>query len=1057
MRALRTIAMVAGAVALVATGVGAAAGLGAFGATAGSAAAAAGASTAASAAAIATASTVASVASVVAAAASIGAMLMQKKPGVTGSVNSVTIGANEAVPYGMGRSFYPGSQVHDAGYGGKIGKTHNPFMSKVNIYSAGGPIEGYEEFLVDWQNVSGLTTSGSAVGYYAGWLYADLQLGARPEATALDGPWTAWPGGAGIIPDWGSDYKLSGYAAGLTSYKFDRKGKHWQNGMPVHGPVAKWARVYDWRQDDTFPGGVGSHRWDDEDTFEWDPNVALNAVTYARGRYALDGSGNETARVVGCGYGTAEIDWPAWTAFANVCDANGWQVHGHVFDGPGISLWDNLKRICAAGAAMPVISGGLLSVRFQSPKVALDTVTPADFADGERTAPGMRTWRDRINTIVPKYRSEQNKWEYVQSAAVQIADYVTEDGEPKEQEVTYELVTDKDQAAQLAAYELYGRRELSGIVIPCQPRLWRYRLGEALNVVDPENGVDHLCVIAGVEKDLASATVTLTFETETTAKHVEALAMTGTAPPAPTLIPHGDADQGAWENAGFGDVPTPDAGDWTLEAGGAPSLIITGAAPADSIDNVVFAYRVDGETEWSSASIEPEAVTRKEIPVPAGGVAYEAAVSYLIGGEEGEKLVLGPVTPVVAIIPPFELTATATDSDSVEIRYRQPRTLLLDYSHVLADETAVIGSATQVGADQYGAGGDVVTITEDSIVAGPRSYWAVAFDDDGNDAAVGPVSINVGGFSFAGGVLPAGASLTRSGTGWYFNSSGVLTSAATDTARFDHRWNGTAWVLAGLLAERDSQNRIRNGAAAGSTAGVMGSGGVAPTNWTFAGTGTGLTREIIGTGTEDGLNYIDIRIHGTATNSGLVDLTFEALTQSAAVVSDQFAASIFAKLTGGSLAGMDSIKIGMIEYNASSASLATQLGAAITPTATRQRFESSFTVGQATAAYTRMLLRIDTTVSVACDLTLRLYEPQFELGSGATSPIPTSGAKVTRNADALVLDWATNRHVPDGAMTTRYGFDDASTQDVATTVASGTATVPTTLNRHAILSAQKIS
>jgi hypothetical protein len=532
-KTLRTIAIVAGVVALAATGVGAAAG--AFAPGLAGTATVAGVSTS-------TIATVASVATVVSATASVGAQLLQKKPGAIGAVNQVTIGANNPIPYGMGRCFYVGSQVHDAGYGGKVGKTHNPYMAKVNIYSAGGPIEGFEAFLIDWQPVDGIVTSGSAIGYYATWFYADLQIGTRPEPSALSGPW-------GGIPDWSAAHKLSGYAASLNSYRFDRDNKRWANGLPVMGAVGKWARVYDWRQDSTFAGGDGDHRWGDEDTFEWDPNVALNAVTYARGRYALDADGNQSARVAGCGYGQSEIDWPAWTAFANTCEANGWGVNGHVFEGPGLSLWDNLKRICAGGAAMPVISGGLLSVRFQSPKVALDTITPEDFVEGERVAPGMRTYRDRINTVVPKFRSEANKWEYVQSKAVQIAAYVALDGEPKEEEITYELVTDTDQSAQLGGYEIYGRRELSGITIPCKPRLREYRLGEALHVFDPENGVNHLCSIAAVDKDPSGVT-TFTFETETNAKHAEALGMTGTAPPSPTLLAHGEADGVAWDNGG---------------------------------------------------------------------------------------------------------------------------------------------------------------------------------------------------------------------------------------------------------------------------------------------------------------------------------------------------------------------------------------------------------------------------------------------------------------------------------------------------------------------------
>lgn len=536
-KALGKIAMIAGAVALVATGVGAAAGLGAFGAV-GSASATAVAGTAAS---------VASVATITAAAASVGAQLLAKKPGAIGAVNQVQIGANSPIPYGMGRCFYAGTQLHDVGYGGKVGKTKNPYLSKVFVWSGGGPINRILALLMDWQAV---TFSGTAaVGYYNTWLFARHQLGARPEPAALTGPW-------GAIPDWGPAHKLSGMAASILSFRFDRDNKVWANGIPAFGILAEFARVYDPRSDSTFPGGEGTHRFDDEDTFVFDRNAALNAITYARGRFAIDpATGEQTVRVNGCGFPFESFDWPQWVAFANTCEANGWNCDGHVFDGPGISLWDNLKRICAAGAGVPVISGGLLSVRFQSPKVALDTITIEDFADGERLVPGMRTYKDRVNTMVPKYRSEANKWEYVQSEAIRFQEYVDLDrGEEKEEEFLCELVTDKDQAAQLTAYELFNRRELSGISYPLKPRLWYARLGEAYQLTDPETGIDHLCVVAAISKDIATATVTLTFESETTAKHALALAMTGTAPPPPTLVPPGESDDVSWDNDGNEDI-----------------------------------------------------------------------------------------------------------------------------------------------------------------------------------------------------------------------------------------------------------------------------------------------------------------------------------------------------------------------------------------------------------------------------------------------------------------------------------------------------------------------
>ena len=633
-KVLTKVAMLAGAVALVATGVGAAGGAGLLSMSASTAA---------------TVSTIAQVATVVAAAASVGAQLTAKKPGAIGTVNQVTIGANSPIPYGVGRSFYAGSQVHDVGWGNKINKTKNPMLSKVFIWSAAGAIEGIDSFLMDWQPVTFFGTSAS--GYYGGWLWSDNQLGLRPEADALAPPVGLW---GTMMPDWGADYKMSGYAASLITFKFDRDNKVWANGIPAFGVVGKWARVYDPRKDDTYPGGDGDHRFADEDTFEFDRNAALNAITYARGRYAVDGDENQTIKVAGCGFPQESFDWPQWVAFANICEANGWNSDGTVFDGPGISLWDNLKRICAAGGAVPVISGGLLSVRFQSPKVALDTITAADFADGERLVPGMRTYRDRINTMVPKYRSEANKWEYVQSEAISFEEYITLDGEPKEEEYLCELVTDKDQAAQLTAYELFNRRELSGITIPCKPRLWEARLGEAYQVVDPETGLNHLCVVAAISKDIATGIVTLTFETETSSKHALALAMTGTAPPPPTLVPPGDSDDASWDNGTDG-VPTNPTG-WTLtgetvtgQTGSVPLLVVEGAVGStDTASEVLFEYRTydvgnGPDDNWAGSSLEAPVITRKEIAGIVAGVDYEVSIRYRSGTLISNRLILGPV------------------------------------------------------------------------------------------------------------------------------------------------------------------------------------------------------------------------------------------------------------------------------------------------------------------------------------------------------------------------------------------------------------------------------
>jgi hypothetical protein len=49
-------------------------------------------------------------------------------------------------------------------------------------------------------------------------------------------------------------------------------------------------------------------------------------------------------------------------------------------------------------------------------------------------------------------------------------------------------------------------------------------------------------------------------------------------------------------------------------------------------------------------------------------------------------------------------------------------------------------------------------------------------------------------------------SYSRASTGTYFNSSGVLTSAAINAPRFDHTYNGTSWISRGLLVEEQRTN-----------------------------------------------------------------------------------------------------------------------------------------------------------------------------------------------------------------------------------------------------------
>lgn len=480
---------------------------------------------------------VSQVASVVAAVSGTAAALLAKKPPARGSPTNILIGANMPSPIALGRTYLGGHRVHDVGYGGKISKVWNPYSFGVFVLSACAPIQAVEAVQADFTTVNFSGNAGT--GYFNGFLYRDAQLGALPETDALQPQWAGAPG-------WGAAYKLSGHAAVGISMKFDKDGKVYSAGEPQWGFIVRGVKAYDWRKDSTFPGGMGSHRLNDRATWEYTQNPGILGAQYALGWW-YDGK-----KQGGVGIDFDGLYIEQWTAFANMCDANGWKAGGIIYEPE--NRWENLVRICDVASARPYFEGHRLGVYFDSPRVSIDTITVDDLADDELTVTISRTYRERINTVAPKYRSEAHKWEYVVANDVVLASARTEDGEEKREEITWELCQDKDQAAQLAAYELMNRREIGPIEIVCKPRLLRYSAGDMLTFAMPGSVLDGLSAVIvsppSVEPDTGK--VRLVMMTDTAGKHDYALGRTGVAPPTPSLLDVAEYDDAAAENNASG-------------------------------------------------------------------------------------------------------------------------------------------------------------------------------------------------------------------------------------------------------------------------------------------------------------------------------------------------------------------------------------------------------------------------------------------------------------------------------------------------------------------------
>jgi hypothetical protein len=250
------------------------------------------------------------------------------------------------------------------------------------------------------------------------------------------------------------------------------------------------------------------------------------------------------------------------------------------------------------------------------------------------------------------------------------------------------------------------------------------------------------------------------------------------------------------------------------------------------------------------------------------------------------------------------------------------------------------------------------------------------------------------------GKLDPRVTFSRATTATYFNSLGVLTTANNNVARFDY--DPSTLAPLGLLIEEQRTNSIRNNTMQGAVAGAP---GTMPTNWNRSASPTsGISNEIVGTGTESGITYIDLRFTGTATATISFNINFETTTQVAASPSQTWAISTYVKLTAGVLnSATFSFTVG--EYSSVPAFLRNNFSSTTTPTSAglaTQRVAYLFTTGASTASI-QPQISVNLTNGLTYDFTLRIGLPQLELGAFATSVIPTTTTALTRNADVASM------------------------------------------------------
>lgn len=235
---------------------------------------------------------------------------------------------------------------------------------------------------------------------------------------------------------------------------------------------------------------------------------------------------------------------------------------------------------------------------------------------------------------------------------------------------------------------------------------------------------------------------------------------------------------------------------------------------------------------------------------------------------------------------------------------------------------------------------------------------------------------------------------TRASGATDFDAAGLLQEVAADALRAGNLQGGS--TPAGWLLEQGTTNRVTNPRGEGAVVGVIGSGGAMPTAWSLT-ANAGLTVELVSTGVEHGLPYVDMRWQGTPTSTG--GQSVQTSNVIALTVGDNISVSCWVKLVAGTLTNTSQLQIRPGGETG---------GVLFTPTGTLTRYVQSKASLGSNGQVTVRWNHVDTVTPV--DFTLRFAAPQSEASLVPTSLVlPTVGtpAQSTRAADVLTMPAAT--------------------------------------------------
>ncbi|WP_295169682.1 hypothetical protein [uncultured Brevundimonas sp.] len=550
---------------------------------------------------------------------SVGGALSQPKVSTAGSALGWVGDPNGPMHFAVGRIAVAGDLRHKKAYG----PNDRMYFSAVTVVSDAGPITEFESFTANDIPVTFDVNGKANTSYFANVMWMRRQLGNQPEASYLASP-SGLERGA-TLPDWGPSHKLSGKAGFIVTLSENSKGSAYKGQQPKPRHIIKGLRVYDWRQDSTYPGGAGSQRLNDPTTWTFSENPALWAAKWTYGLWEGPtgrGAPQIDYQVGGIGVTPGVIDFASLTELANIADTHGWKVAAWP------STDDDKAQVLnaflqAAGAYYIEKSGKMSCLHRAAPRVSVATVTAADTA-GPIELDTSSSYVDRKNTGVPTYLSEADGWKMTALGEVSAPEWVTQDGgRQRSMPMTYSFVPVAKQAAELMCLGIANTREGISGRIPLKPYMQGIEAGSAFTITEPEFVLNGLkCLALETSYDATTGVHTVTFVSETDGKYAYAYGQSPT-PPAPPALEAVDPT--------FVTPPLPS--DWVITprppgtgTGQLPTFDLSGVVSNDTATSILVEFYevaagVDPYAEpptdigWESAGVWPPTATAIPITV----------------------------------------------------------------------------------------------------------------------------------------------------------------------------------------------------------------------------------------------------------------------------------------------------------------------------------------------------------------------------------------------------------------------------------------------------------